>query len=414
MKAPTTILWIALALLPSCTFVDAKTYDLRTGRESTVDALARDMCDLDVVFLGEAHGNPYGHQLQLEAIRAIHRLRPDMAIAMEMVERDQQQALDLYLTREKSEADFVAALKTDKRSASFFKHYKPIFDYASIYQIPMIAANVPRPLAGRVWKDGLDAVAGEKYMPARTSAPRDAYWEAFKKAFADEGHGSSFTEEQLYRYYQAQCVKDDAMAESIAGYIETQRKRGRSSLVVHLCGAFHSDYGRGTVARLRERLPRAKIGVVTTKAHKNVSKPTTKVGLADFLWVVREPEKRAKPASKLADHTTGHPTTRPTSMPTSKPIDTDARPGLNFMPVYAEDQEDPGIEIDAVSAGGAAEKAGLRAGDIVLKIDDHLLKDLNTYMKVLSGYRPEDKVTLTVVRDDKSIKVKATIGVSRR
>ena len=84
------------------------------------------------------------------------------------------------------------------------------------------------------------------------------------------------------------------------------------------------------------------------------------------------------------------------------------------MPLYQEDQEEPGVEIDAVSPDGAAEQAGLRAGDIILKIDDHLLKDLATYMKVLEGYRPGDKVTLTVVRDDKSMKIAATVGSSRR
>jgi putative serine protease PepD len=84
------------------------------------------------------------------------------------------------------------------------------------------------------------------------------------------------------------------------------------------------------------------------------------------------------------------------------------------MPAYVEDQETPGVEIDAVSPDGAAEKAGLKAGDILLKMDDHLLKDLRTYMKVLQGYRPGDKVTLTVVRGDKSLKVKATVGASSR
>ena len=84
------------------------------------------------------------------------------------------------------------------------------------------------------------------------------------------------------------------------------------------------------------------------------------------------------------------------------------------MPAYMDDQEEPGVEIESVSPDGAAEKAGLRDGDLLLKIDDHLLKDLSTYMKVLGGYRPGDKVTLTVVRDDKSIKIKATIGTSRR
>ncbi|MEE9126160.1 MAG: ChaN family lipoprotein, partial [Planctomycetota bacterium] len=349
----------------------------------------------------------HGHRLQLEAIQSIHRLKRDMAISVEMVERDQQEALNHYLTGRLSTEDFVAALKTRKRSAAFFEHYKPIFDYASIYQIPVIAANVPRPLAKRVGKDGLEAVQNEKYMPQETSAPKDAYWEAFKKAFSDEGHGSNFSEEQLYRYYQAQCVKDDAMAESIAHYLKQCHQLGRSTVVVHLCGAFHSDHGWGTVAHLRERVPSIEIGIVSTKTSSRVQKPATKPGLADFLWVVKAAGKKSisKPASK------------PASRPTSRAVgedEPDARPGFNFMPVYQEDREEPGVEIDVVSPDGAAEKAGLRAGDIVLKIDDHLLMDLSTYMKVLGGYRPGDKVTLTVVRGDKSMKIEATVGESRR
>jgi uncharacterized iron-regulated protein len=449
MKLLTILFPTALFLLSACTTVNARIYDLNTGRVGTMEALAKDMSDRDVVFLGEAHGNPYGHQLQLEAIQRLHRLKSDMAISMEMVERDQQEALDLYLTRRMDEKDFIAALKTDKRGATFFKHYKPIFEYAFVYQIPVIAANMPRPLASRIGREGLDAVAKEKFMPQETSAPKDAYWDAFKEAFAEEGHGSDFTEEQLYRYYQAQCAKDDAMAESIVDYLKAQQSKGRSPLVVHLCGAFHSDHGRGTVMRVKQRLPSAQIGVISTKEEKRVRRPKSELGLADFLWVVREiPRKRPKSAKmptgkekadkeksakaktdKVAGEPTSRPTSTPTSQPTSKPAsqptskptgeddeapDPDARPGLNFMPAYMDDQEEPGVEIESVSPDGAAEKAGLRDGDLLLKIDDHLLKDLSTYMKVLGGYRPGDKVTLTVVRDDKSIKIKATIGTSRR
>ena len=99
MKPITRPLLLALLLLPACALTKARTYDLNNDRESTVELLAKDMCDRDVVFLGERHGNHYGHALQLETIQRIHRLKPEMVISMEMVERDQQQALDRYLTR---------------------------------------------------------------------------------------------------------------------------------------------------------------------------------------------------------------------------------------------------------------------------------------------------------------------------
>ena len=168
------------------------------------------------------------------------------------------------------------------------------------------------------------------------------------------------------------------------------------------------------MARLRERVPGIQIGIVSTKTRNPVQKPVTELGLADFLWVVRK-IPRKKPTSQPTSKPTSKPASKPTSQPTEEDDDEPVeRPGLNFMPVYQEDQEEPGVEIDAVSPDGAAEKAGLRAGDIVLKIDDHLLKDLSAYMKVLGGYRPGDRVTLTVVRDDKSIKIEATVGSSRR
>jgi uncharacterized iron-regulated protein len=65
--------------------------------------------------------------------------------------------------------------------------------------------------------------------------------------------------QSLERYYLAQCVKDETMAESIA------RARGgvRPRLVVHVNGAFHSDFGLGVVERVRRRLPTARVVVVT-------------------------------------------------------------------------------------------------------------------------------------------------------
>jgi hypothetical protein len=54
----------------------------------------------------------------------------------------------------------------------------------------------------------------------------------------------------LLRIYQAQCVKDETMAESIAAAWSP------GTLVVHMNGAFHSDFHLGTVSRVASRLPK--------------------------------------------------------------------------------------------------------------------------------------------------------------
>ena len=88
------------------------------------------------------------------------------------------------------------------------------------------------------------------------------------------------------RFFAAQCLKDDTMAESIVAYLALA---GDSRpLIVHLCGRFHSDYDLGTVERLRRRMPGLEIAVITTETeHDSVrSLPAEERDVADFVWFV--------------------------------------------------------------------------------------------------------------------------------
>jgi uncharacterized iron-regulated protein len=67
----------------------------------------------------------------------------------------------------------------------------------------------------------------------------------------------------LLRYYQAQCVKDETMAESIVQQRAAAALNGRPPLIVHVNGAFHSDFGLGTASRVRRRLPDARVAIIT-------------------------------------------------------------------------------------------------------------------------------------------------------
>jgi uncharacterized iron-regulated protein len=56
------------------------------------------------------------------------------------------------------------------------------------------------------------------------------------------------------RFYEAQCVKDEAMGEAIA---EAFARAPKGSVIFHVDGAFHSDFGLGTAERARRRVPKA-------------------------------------------------------------------------------------------------------------------------------------------------------------
>jgi hypothetical protein len=81
-------------------------------------------------------------------------------------------------------------------------------------------------------------------------------------------------------------------------------------------------------------------------------------------------------------------------------------PKLGIRPGdYSE--ENQGVLIDGVSPGGAAEKAGMKAGDRIVGIGGKPVKDIRAYMSVLGGFKAGDSVEVTVVRNGKEIKLKA-------
>ncbi len=64
----------------------------------------------------------------------------------------------------------------------------------------------------------------------------------------------------------------------------------------------------------------------------------------------------------------------------------------------------------AVTPGSAADKAGLKAGDIILELNGEKITQDNSLAKILSKYNPEDKVTLKILRNNKEINVAVVLG----
>lgn len=59
----------------------------------------------------------------------------------------------------------------------------------------------------------------------------------------------------------------------------------------------------------------------------------------------------------------------------------------------------PGARIDAVDAGGPADRAGLRSGDVITQVDDQRLDDAHPLAQVLrTRFKPDQRVTVTYAR----------------
>ncbi len=64
----------------------------------------------------------------------------------------------------------------------------------------------------------------------------------------------------------------------------------------------------------------------------------------------------------------------------------------------------------AITPGSAAEKAGLKAGDIVLELEGQKITPENSLAKLIQQYNPGDIITLKIMRGGSILNLKATLG----
>ena len=67
------------------------------------------------------------------------------------------------------------------------------------------------------------------------------------------------------------------------------------------------------------------------------------------------------------------------------------------------------MKVDSVAPGSPAEKAGIAAGDILLRLDGRTVADLRTYSNILRELEPGQKVSATLLRENEEIAVQVVV-----
>ncbi len=85
-------------------------------------------------------------------------------------------------------------------------------------------------------------------------------------------------------------------------------------------------------------------------------------------------------------------------------------PSKPFIGIEMRDAEPTGVVVIRVQEESPAEEGGLQPRDVILKLDDQLVKDIGDLRKILEQYGAGDLVTLSILRDDKPKKAKVTLA----
>jgi uncharacterized iron-regulated protein len=292
------------------------------GSVRTLEQVADDLSDYDVVFFGEDHTHPGNHLAQMRLLQALHQRSADMTLSLEQFERDTQPVLDQYLAGEIGEK----VLEKDARAWPNYKgSYRPLVEYAVEHQLPVIAANAPKDIVICVGKEGVEILdeipePDRSWIAETIHVEEGAYLDKFMAIMsggASHGGGDEEAEDEasgheapddeepgemhedaapeispqmramVMKSFAAQVTRDDTMAESIARHLGDNPGRK----VLHLNGNFHSASHLGTVERLTRRMPELRVAVIQQLGVEDPAVPgwtDEDLGTGDYLLLIRE------------------------------------------------------------------------------------------------------------------------------
>ena len=104
---------------------------------------------------------------------------------------------------------------------------------------------------------------------------------------------------------------------------------------------------------------------------------------------------------------------RPSFQPVDPPPPEPTRVALGIIPDYA-DADDRGVAIAEISAGGPARSAGLRAGDVIVRLGDHSILSMHDYRIAIAEYHAGDVIAGVVLRAGRETPFSVTLPPAAR
>lgn len=283
--------------------------DVYQGEPVVYQEVLEDVATARTIYLGEYHTLQRHHGMQTKILTDLAQKGLPLAVGLEQMESSQQSHLDRYNRGEIDFEQLAEATVWSKRWQNY-QQYRPILEAARKWKAPIVALNARTETIRQIVRSGgIDRLPPEarKELVAKMQV-EDPPYEKFL-SLQMQVHASA-TPQVLHPMIEAQIARDEAMAQALCTFMESEQGRGRKVLV--LCGAGHVAYGLGLPTRVRRRLPDIKDRIVLSSESGEVRlSPEDKAQaraieitheqlrelrqpIADYLWVKPLEEKPAR------------------------------------------------------------------------------------------------------------------------
>jgi uncharacterized iron-regulated protein len=365
--------------------------DVTTGRSIDRGELFRDLVAKGaVVLLGESHIDVNHHRWQLQTLAALHGRGGNVVIGFEAFPRRLQSVLDDWVDGKLTEDAFLKASKWRQVWGYDAALYMPLFEFARLNHIPMIAMNVERRLVARVGQEGWEAIPTSEREGLSDPAPANAAYQrelakvylvkktippgtdplsASRQPPALEPDAAAIeqatNEPEFKRFVEAQLTWDRAMAEALAG----AKHKFSDATIVGILGSGHLEGGHGVPHQLRD----LGLTALATLMPVSTEEACTLVGspYADAVFTLPRADETPPPE----------------------------RPRLGVL--LAQGEGAP--RINQVVKGSVAEAAGLQAGDHVVVAAGVEIRNPDDLVDIVARQAFGTWLPLTIKRDGKEI-----------
>lgn len=330
----------------------------------------------DVVLLGEHHDEDDHHRWQLQTLAALHTMRPNMAIGFEMFPRRVQPVLDRWVAGDLTVKQFLQQSEWDQSWTMPAELYLPLFQFARINRIPMLALNIDQKLSKAIAAKGWDAVPeADREGVGRAAPPVEAYldmlFQSYREHSSPGGKDRTLAHrtDPAFRYFvESQTAWDRAMAEVLAR--RAPNSAGDKPLMVGIMGSGHIRFGYGVPHQLRE-LGVKNVGTLIPLHVGSDCKQLTP-GLADAVFML--------------------------------PKQASAKPDPPRLGVTLADDQGS-LRIVQVTTGSLAERTGLKSGDRLLEVGGVPAKKISSVIASIRQQPAGSWLPMRVQRRDATLEL---------
>ncbi len=357
-----------------------KIMDTQANTEISFENLIAELSNKRIVMIGETHTNQNHHDVQFEVIKALTEAGKKVVLALEMYNPSQNEQLATWSSGKTDPDTFIEQTDYLTSWGHNYRYYQAIFEYAREKNIPMYGANVERKYASKIGRGGLGALTNEEI---RMLPHIDTSNNEHKFLIKVLMQGMDATMPKMFtNMYPAQSLWDCAMGQ---GAIKAAHEHPDATIIV-LAGSGHVIYnlGIGRVIKNQSNLSFASVVPIDIEEKRESEIQADAHGMMSSNHIAYRIVVRS-----YADYIWGKPE-----------MEREKYPALG---ISLEQKVDEGFAIKRLFQSTIAYRNGLRAGDIIISVDNQTFNDLTSIKKHLHFVNWDDTIEFRVLREGEKL-----------